>query len=167
MTTALFVGRFQPFHQGHLEAVKQILKENDKIIIGIGSSQYSNTEHNPFTAEERKQMIDKTLKANNINNYKIVFIPDIHDGNRWASYVENLIPKFNIVYTNSQYTKFCFDKIKKYPIKPIKITFDTNSTEIRNRIKQNKNWKELVPKEIAQEIERINSIKRIKETSKE
>ena len=36
---AAMIGRFQPFHLGHLELVRQILDENEEIIILIGSSQ--------------------------------------------------------------------------------------------------------------------------------
>ena len=59
MKKALFIGRFQPFHQGHLDAIKQI--SEDEIIIGIGSSQYSKTDDNPYSFEERQKMIEKTL----------------------------------------------------------------------------------------------------------
>lgn len=46
--TALFVGRFQPFHLGHLKVIKDILKKNDFIVIAIGSSDEKNTDKNPF-----------------------------------------------------------------------------------------------------------------------
>ena len=50
---ALYIGRFQPFHKGHLKILQKLAKKYDEIIIGIGSSQYSNTLENPFTSEER------------------------------------------------------------------------------------------------------------------
>ena len=53
----LFVGRFQPFHDAHLQIIQNALKEVEKLIIGVGSSQYSETAENPFTYEERKEMI--------------------------------------------------------------------------------------------------------------
>jgi len=56
---ALFIGRFQPFHKGHLLFLKSIYTQYDKIIIGIGSSQYSNSLDNPFSYDERKMMIEK------------------------------------------------------------------------------------------------------------
>jgi len=161
MTTALFIGRFQPFHKGHLAAVKQILEENDKVLIGIGSAQYNNTKENPFTAEERKEMIKKTLDDERINNYEIVFIPDIHNDPKWAAHVESLCPKFDVVYSNSEHTKKCFG-YTDYSIKPIKIEFDISSTEIRKKISQDEDWSELVPKTIFDEIIRIKGIERIK-----
>ena len=52
--TALFVGRFQPFHIAHLEDVKLEIKEGNQVIIAIGSSEESHTKDNPFTFKERK-----------------------------------------------------------------------------------------------------------------
>ena len=162
MTAGLFIGRFQPFHNGHLSAVKQILEQNDKIIIGIGSSQYKHTKDNPFTAEERKEMIQKTLDDEGIKDYEIIFTPDIHNDEKWAAHVESLCPNFNIVYTNSEHTRKCFEILNKYPIKGIEKEFDISSTEIRKRIKEGEDWDELVPETIFNEILRIDGINRIK-----
>jgi len=48
----LFVGRFQPFHLGHLGVVKDILNEVDELVIVVGSAQYSHRIDNPFTQEK-------------------------------------------------------------------------------------------------------------------
>jgi nicotinamide-nucleotide adenylyltransferase len=61
MKKALFIGRFQPFHPGHLDAIKQI--SEPEIIIGIGSSQYSKTTDNPYSFAERKTMIEQNLQS--------------------------------------------------------------------------------------------------------
>src|SRR5436189_227334 len=58
---AFFIGRFQPFHRGHLAMVRRILESNEEIIVGIGSAQYSHTGENPFTAGERYEMIKRAL----------------------------------------------------------------------------------------------------------
>jgi len=58
----LIVGRFQPFHKGHLHAVKRVLEEVDEIIIVVGSAQYSHRLDNPFTAGERLLMIRRALQ---------------------------------------------------------------------------------------------------------
>ena len=55
------IGRFQPFHLGHLEAVNFALSKVDQLYIGIGSSNKSNELRNPFTADERNQMIKSSL----------------------------------------------------------------------------------------------------------
>jgi nicotinamide-nucleotide adenylyltransferase len=57
----LYVGRFQPFHLGHLEAIENVLKEAEELVIVIGSAQYSHNINNPFTAGERLVMIRRAL----------------------------------------------------------------------------------------------------------
>jgi nicotinamide-nucleotide adenylyltransferase len=58
----LFVGRFQPFQNGHLQAVKDALEEVDELIIVVGSAQYSHRLNDPFTAGERLTMIHAALE---------------------------------------------------------------------------------------------------------
>ena len=47
------MGRYQPFHLGHLDLAKQILEECDEVIIAITSSQFNYLQKDPFTAGER------------------------------------------------------------------------------------------------------------------
>mgnify|MGYP001262099234 CR=1 FL=1 len=46
---ALFIGRFQPFHKGHLSALRWIAAKSSKVIVAIGSAQKSFEPDNPFT----------------------------------------------------------------------------------------------------------------------
>jgi nicotinamide-nucleotide adenylyltransferase len=166
---ALFVGRFQPFHKGHLEAIKMILKENDEVIIVIGSSQYSHKLENPFTAGERMIMIRKALEAEGINpsQYWIIPVPDIHIHMMWVSEVLGYTPKFEVVYTNEPITKRLFVeagfKVKSIPFIKRK-TY--SATEIRKRIIEDKNWEALVPKTVAEYIKEIDGVQRIKDLTK-
>ena len=84
-TRAFFIGRFQPFHKGHLAMVKRILQSNDELVIGIGSAQYSHTGENPFTGGERYEMIKRALDAEGIHDYHIVPIPDTHVHSVWVT----------------------------------------------------------------------------------
>ncbi len=56
---ALFLGRFNPFHLGHLAAIESIRKDRDiqDVVIGIGSSDKSFSIIHPFSAGERLLMI--------------------------------------------------------------------------------------------------------------
>ena len=51
------IGRFQPFHLGHLEAIKFALSKVEHLHLAIGSSNKSHEKRNPFTDDERKKMI--------------------------------------------------------------------------------------------------------------
>ncbi|RLI19151.1 nicotinamide-nucleotide adenylyltransferase [Candidatus Bathyarchaeota archaeon] len=169
MRRALFVGRFQPFHKGHLEAVKMILKENDEVIIVIGSSQYSHNLENPFTAGERIVMIRKALEAEEIDasRYWLIPVPDIHIHMMWVSEVVGYTPKFQVVYSNEPVTRRLFIeagfKVKPIPFIKRKIY---SATEIRKRMLEDKNWEALVPKAVAEYIREIDGVQRIKELTK-
>ena len=75
MTRALFVGRFQPFHHGHLHAIKLILEEADDMVIVVGSAQMSHELDNPFTAGERIEMIQAALRQANVDRERYMIIP--------------------------------------------------------------------------------------------
>ena len=163
MRTALFIGRFQPFHLAHLEDVKLELDEGNKVIIAIGSSQESHTKENPFTFEERKEMIQDVLKDHKINA-EIMAVPDINENEKWVDHVKTIIPDFNIVYTGNDLTEQLF-KEKDTAVRKITLIPGISATEIRKRIINNENWQELVPKEIISYIRKINGIERIKSNS--
>ena len=162
MKRGLFIGRFQPFHLGHLQDIKDALKEVDELIIGVGSSKEKNTEENPFSAEERTRMIDLVLPKNSVRNYIIFPIPDFHDDKKWVENIESLMPNFDVVYTGNDWTERCF-KTRGYTIKKVKILEGVTSTIIRDRMANNHDWQSLVPKEVAGFISKIKGVERVKE----
>ena len=161
MTTALFIGRFQPFHNAHLSDIKKILKECDELVIAIGSSDKEKTKENPFTVEERIRMIEDTLSANNIGNCTIFPVPDIHDDKKWVEHIKTLVPKFDIVYTGNDNTEKFF-KQKRIQVKKIKLIHGINATSIRDKMLKNEEWELLVPLEAVKVIEEIKGVERVK-----
>ena len=153
---ALFIGRFQPFHNGHLQLLQNIADEYDDLIIGIGSSQYKYTIDNPFTLNERKSMIEQSLKATDIKNYTIVPISDIHNLPKWVSHVESLVPDFDIVISNNALTKRLFSQ-KGYRIIETHWfnRYQYSGKEIRRRMINNEPWKNLVPNQVYSIIMKI------------
>ncbi|HJJ33958.1 MAG TPA: adenylyltransferase/cytidyltransferase family protein, partial [Methanocorpusculum sp.] len=55
----LYIGRFQPFHNGHKAVAEYIAEEADELIVGIGSPQISHEPQHHFTAGERILMITR------------------------------------------------------------------------------------------------------------
>jgi len=158
---ALFIGRFQPFHNAHLLDIKQILKEADKVIIAIGSPQENNTLENPFSYNERKQMIINALKKHKIKNYKICPVPDLYDDKKWINHIVKNLPIFDVVFSGNEWTIRCFKK-HKIKIKKIRLLKNISSTRIREMMLKNKNWQKLVPEEVADYIEKIKGVERVK-----
>ena len=152
MTTALFIGRFLPLHSAHLEDIKAIIKECDRVIIAIGSAQKSRTEKNPFTIDERKEMVRLVLENNNISRFEIVAVPDIENDALWVDHVKKLCKHFDVAYTGNDYVASLFEG-KNIPVERISLIPGYSGTAIREKLKQGEPWEHLVPKPVAKIVE--------------
>jgi nicotinamide-nucleotide adenylyltransferase len=165
----LYVGRFQPFHLGHLSAIKEVLKEVDELVIVIGSAQYSHNFNNPFTAGERLVMVRTALEECGVDSKRvwIVPVPDVHLHMMWVSSLEGYTPHFDILYSNEPLTRRLFME-SGYKVKPIRFfeRKEYSSTEIREKMVKDQNWEKLVPKSVATFIKRIDGLNRLKDLTK-
>lgn len=160
---ALIIGRFQPLHRGHLEVIRKVSAECDHVIIGIGSAQRSHTSDNPFTAGERYLMISETLKAEGISNAIIVPVEDLNRYSVWVSHVESICPPFTIVYSNNASTRRLFQEAG-YEVRkaPLYNRGEFSGTEVRKRMIDGGDWRSLVPAPVADVIDIIDGIGRMK-----
>jgi NAD+ synthase len=158
--TGLFIGRFQPFHIGHLDALGQIAKEVDEIIVGIGSAQYNNTKENPFSYAEREMMIKAGLKSLK-KPFVVVRIDDTHDDRRWAGYVVLHCPRFDVVYTGNELVERLFME-KGFVVKRPLIKHEISATEIRRMMKTGEKWQRFVPAVVRDVLKKIGGVKRVK-----
>ncbi len=164
----VIIGRFQPFHNGHLQLILAILSEVNFLKIGIGSSQYSNTMYNPFSYDERKEFIIRSLQSANVNpdRYEIYPLPDLHNMKRWVAQVLDVFGNFNIFYSNNDWIRQLFKKSGK--MVGNKHVFDFkhfNGTYIRRMICDNKSIQDLVPISVISYMKKIEGIKRVKNLS--
>jgi len=165
-TRGLYVGRFQPFHLGHIDAIKNVLDEVEEIVIVIGSAQYSHNMDNPFTAGERLVMIRNALEEGGIDYARvwIVPVPDVHLHMMWVSAVEGYTPQFHVVYTNEPLTRRLFMEAG-YKVKGIPF-FERqfySSTVVREKMITDDSWKALVPKTVADFITEIDGVNRLRD----
>ena len=161
---ALIIGRFQPFHRGHLEVLKKVFEECDHVTVGIGSAQYSHTTDNPFTAGERYLMIAESLRDEGYDNFYIVPVEDLNRYAVWVSQVVSMCPPFDVVYSNNPYTRRLFLE-SGYEVRdsPLYNRSEYTGTEIRKRIREGSEWKSLVPEGVARVIEDIDGVGRIQQ----
>jgi nicotinamide-nucleotide adenylyltransferase len=165
MKYGILVGRFQPFHLGHLKAVKFALTKVDILWIIIGSAQKSHESRNPFTTGERLAMIKMALDANKVDPKRWLAVPvydlDVHS--QWVNHLDMMVPRYDVVFTNDPFSTMLFKEYRKKVVKvPLLKRKFLSGTEIRRRIASNENWKELLPRQVAEVIKEINGIERIK-----
>jgi nicotinamide-nucleotide adenylyltransferase len=165
----LYVGRFQPFHSGHLEAIQNVLKEVEELVTVIGSAQYSHNINNPFTAGERLVMIRRALQEASVDYSRlwVVPVPDVHLHMLWVSALEGYTPRFNIVYSNEPLTRRLFMEagyeVKNIPFFQRKVY---TSTHVREKMLKGESWTKLVPKSVADFINEIDGVNRLRDLAK-
>ena len=142
----LLIGRFQPFHLGHLSAIQFALSKVDKLWIGLGSSNKPIEKDNPFTATERKEMILSSIDSSMKEKISIYFIPDVDNHIRWIKKIDTIVPSFDIVFSNDDLTKHLYakrsTKISSIPFSNREIL---SGTRIRDLIVSDQKWDDLVP----------------------
>ncbi|MEX0861951.1 nicotinamide-nucleotide adenylyltransferase [Nitrosopumilus sp.] len=142
----LLIGRFQPFHLGHLEALRFALSKVDKLWVGLGSSNKHIEKNNPFSAEEREQMILSSIDDSMKERISIYFIPDLDNHVKWIEKIDTIVPKFDIIFSNDELTKHLYSKrnIQVIPI-PFLNRDSLSGTKIRDLIVSDQKWDDLVP----------------------
>jgi nicotinamide-nucleotide adenylyltransferase len=165
LLAGVFVGRFQPFHNGHLAAVGYALKKVDYLFIVIGSSQKSHERDNPFTAGERIAMVKAALDDAAISAEKWMAVPiaDTEAHALWPAILKTTLPPFDLVFTNDGLTTRL---LKEHGIKVEAVPYldrsNYSATNVRSRILEMKDWEKLVPEPVAFFIRDIGGIERVR-----
>ncbi|MBS3062846.1 MAG: nicotinamide-nucleotide adenylyltransferase [Candidatus Diapherotrites archaeon] len=163
----LVVGRFQPYHSGHHQAIKNILGEVDELVIVIGSTQKSYERENPFTAGERIEMISEALKKDKLfGACFLVPIADVGENAVWTKKVRSHCPRFDVVYSNNPLVKQLFEGegIQSKPM--VSKLKDIDSTQVRKLMLSNGEWRKLLPKPVVDYLSSIKAVERMKAIAK-
>ena len=158
----LLIGRFQPFHLGHLDALQFALSNVDKLWVGIGSSNKPIQKNNPFTADERKEMILSSIDGSISKKIQIFYIPDFENHEKWIENIDSLVPEFGVVFSNDEFTQKLYSErgTKVIPV-TLKDRDVLSGTNIREMIKNEKDWEKLVPNGTKMVLQKISANDRL------
>jgi bifunctional NMN adenylyltransferase/nudix hydrolase len=91
----VFIGRFQPFHNGHKAVIDAALKEAHEVVVVVGSSFTAQNIRNPFTFYERKAMIEAVYppgRTERTTRVKVVPVSDFpYDDNKWINAIQTIV----------------------------------------------------------------------------
>ena len=89
---AVYVGRFQPPHAGHLHTMHAALDRHGRLLVLLGSANLARSARNPFTPRERAGMIRAALRESGVPPGRVTLrpLPDEFDATRWAAHVRQL-----------------------------------------------------------------------------
>lgn len=74
--TGLMIGRFQPFHDGHVKLFETILEKEGQVLIGVRDT-FNTDEKNPFNFIDVAGFIDEKLQDKYEGKYRIQYLPNI------------------------------------------------------------------------------------------
>ncbi len=161
----LLVGRFQPFHLGHLAIVSEIRAAHptEPLLLGIGSAQISYTPENPFTASERMEMILLALEEAGLGGTIPVPLLDIDRHALWVPYVASLLPRFERVYTSNPLTRTLFEA-SGYEVVDVPWTnrAEWEGTRIRRSLATGTDWRGAVPPAVGRYLESLGAPARLR-----
>lgn len=134
MKLAIVIGRFQPLHLGHLSLIDKAYKEADKVLILVGSSNQLPDYKNPFSFDERVQLIRGTIGA----DYDTIIrpLPDVPSDEEWISNVTahalNLEedPTEVVIFTHTKDEEF-YRKNFLFPVETVE-DVPISATQIRH-----------------------------------
>ena len=85
----VFIGRFQPFHNGHKAVIEAALEQAKEVVVVVGSSFAARNIRNPFTFQERKAMIEAVFQTDRV---KVVPVSDYpYDDNKWVNAIQKIV----------------------------------------------------------------------------
>lgn len=85
---SVYIGRFQIFHNGQLALLRRALEAAPLCIVVLGSAYQARTPKNPFTWQERAEMIRLALSEADRDRIRFLPVRDYYDQERWVSAVK-------------------------------------------------------------------------------
>lgn len=178
----VFIARFQPLHKAHMYVIEQALKECDKLVIMLGSSNKENMPRNPFNFRLRKELLSESLgNIHDMTRIQIYQFPDWseenleNDNSVWGHYLYyNIVSRINqksftLYYSdNPEIAKAWFDdEVNKYIsfkfLDRQKVFDGLSSTKIREALlnftaKDKKYLYKFLPEAVFERVEELRDI---------
>lgn len=141
----VFIGRFQPFHKGHEHVILEALQKTNELLILVGSSNMSRSIRNPFSFDERREMIatsNQTIKSY-ISTGRLTIEPlndSMYNDTGWIADVQSIVSdrlvspyRTGLVGFSKDHSSYYLKMFPSWGAMNIESQYSTfNSTNIRN-----------------------------------
>lgn len=143
----VFIGRFQPFHIGHHDIVKQALMTAERVILVIGSHNSARSPRNPFTTEERIDIIRASFSSD--ENERISFCPQVdytYNEEKWVASIRGSVDaiihskwrpgpvKVSLIGYDKDHTSYYLKLFPDWGVVNIHKKYDVDATHVRNAV---------------------------------
>lgn len=85
--TAVLIGRFQPWHNGHMALLQAALQQAQQVVVVLGSAHQARSPKNPFTWQERAAMVHGSLSPAQSARVHCIPVRDHYNEARWVEAV--------------------------------------------------------------------------------
>lgn len=145
MKHAVFLGRFQPFHIGHMSIVEKIFQQDfEKLLLIIGSSDKFGTDENPWTLQEREEIIRASIPLELQEKIDIMGLDDVPDDDKWCENLKNLLPSEVILFTGNEWVRNICERHKIQTDWIDSYDVDISGTRIREMVQKGEDVKQWV-----------------------
>lgn len=156
----LVIGRFQPLHKGHEALIRAAIEDCVHVTVGIGSSTAKQSPTNPFSYEERANMVRAVFGG----DVDVVAIPDIHDPPNYAAHVTDITGDIDRVFGNDDRTLDLFEDaglpIRRPGLKD-RATFEGKTIRMQ-MAEGDAAWRKAVPAAVAAIVDDVDGSKRVR-----
>jgi bifunctional NMN adenylyltransferase/nudix hydrolase len=152
---AVFIGRFSPFHLGHLNLVLQALTDAEKVIILVGSAHRPPEIRNPWSFEDRKKMILDSFNDENKSNLIVMPLMDSpYNDDLWIQNIQTIVKgvvqsystvphkqqKISLVGFEKDHSSYYLKKFPQWDYTDYGQAVIVDATHIRNKYFSNKEF---------------------------
>lgn len=163
-------GRFQPFHNGHLEYLRGAAERSDEVFVGITNPDPQRIkeeatdplrhlpESNPFTYVERLLMIEAVAKDEGILAHVIPF--PVNEPELWSAYVPASVTQYLRLFSEWGGTKL--ERMREAGYEVVILDEGTekqiSGTDVRDALRSGAEWEALVPAGVVRVIRSLQRI---------
>jgi nicotinamide-nucleotide adenylyltransferase len=163
-------GRFQPFHNGHLEYLRGAAAHSDEVFVGITNPDPQRIkeepsdplrhlpESNPFTYVERLLMIEAVADDERINAHVIPF--PVNEPELWPAYVPEGVTQYLRLFSEWGGTKLDRMREAGYDVVVLDEGADKeiSGADVRAALRSGAEWESLVPSGVARVIRSLERL---------
>ena len=173
MTRGMIHGRFQPFHNGHLEYLKGAAQRSDEVFVGITNPDPSQVkpeasdparhlpESNPYTYVERMLMVKAAAADAGLATERLHVIPfPVNTPELWHAYVPNDVVQYIRLFSDWGGTKL--ERLQAAGFEVVVLDEgaekELSGADVRAAIRDGRDWEQLVPPSVAAVIKRLERV---------
>lgn len=151
------IARFEPVHLGHAALLEALCARSDRLLIGVGSSNRRDA-RNPFTYEETRAQVDALLAGRFAGRYRVLPVPDLGHGPRWARMVRRLLGPLDLFCTANGWVRdlLATTYLVVHPLQVVSPArrVRVDGAMVRRAMARGDDWRRLVPPSTADTLDR-------------